>query len=176
MQTRYVPTAVLFLLLLMIQCRKPVPASPEVWYQMHRSSIQTQADLQADTTHVQYLADSTFSHRVFIHGGRVFREEWYGKAGDLQGRSLFTPDGKFEWRCEICPDSSIGFEGILFKQKFYGPCTWWYCTGRMRQHGYRFAGREVGIWRRWDERGVLVDSIDRGGAALLDSLQGISVL
>lgn len=176
MQTRYVPTAVLFLLLLMIQCRKPVPASPEVWYQTLRSGIQTRADLQADTTHFQYLADSAFSHRVFIHGGRVFREEWYGKAGDLQGQSLFTPDGKFEWRCEICPDGSIGFEGILFKQKFFGPCIWWYCDGRMRQHGYRFAGREIGIWRRWDEAGVLVDSIDRGGAALLDSLQGISVL
>ena len=65
MQTRYVPTAVLFLLLLMIQCRKPVPASPEVWYQTLRSGIQTRADLQADTTHFQYLADSAFSHRVF---------------------------------------------------------------------------------------------------------------
>ncbi len=160
----------------LMQCRKTTPFSPETWYQTLRTTIQSQADLQADTTHFEYLADSTFSHRAFIHGGRVFREEWYGKAGDLQGKSLFTPDGKFEWRCEICPDRSVGFEGILFKNKFYGPSTWWYCNGQMRQQGYRYANREIGIWRRWDENGVLVDSIDRGNHDLLDSLRHISVL
>lgn len=40
----------------------------------------------------------------------------------------------------------------------------------MRQQGYRFANREIGLWRRWDENGVLVDSVDRGNGALLDSL------
>ena len=171
----FIIAGLLLPVLFLMQCRKPAPASPEVWYQTLRSDIQRQADRTADTTHVQHLADSTFSHRVYIHDKRVFREEWYGKAGDLQGRSLFTPDGRFEWRCEICPDSSVGFEGILFKNKFYGPCTWWYCSGQMRQQGYRYANREIGIWRRWDEAGVLVDSVDRGGRHLLDSLGSISV-
>jgi hypothetical protein len=157
-------------LLLLHQCRPETPPDVATWYENLRADIQKKADLQADTTHFEYLADSTFSHRVFIRGKRVFREEWYGKAGDLQGVSLYMPDGRFELRSEICPDGSRGFEGILFKNKFYGPCTWWYCNGQMRQQGYRFANREIGLWRRWDENGVLVDSVDRGNGALLDSL------
>lgn len=155
------------------QCSKQPSVNPSDWYESLRSTIQTAALLNADTTHFEYLADSAFSHRTFIRQGRIFREEWYGNKGGLQGVSLFTPDGKFEWRCEICPDSSRGFEGILFKNKFYGPCTWWYCNGRMRQQGFRYANREIGAWRRWDENGALVDSIDRGNHDLLDSLQHI---
>lgn len=160
-------------MLFLTQCREQAPVNPTTWYAALRSNIQRAADGSADTTHFEYLADSTFSHRVFIREGRIFREEWYGKTGETQGISLFTPDGKFELRCEICPDSSAGFEGILFKNKFYGPCTWWHCNGRMRQHGFRYANREIGAWRRWDENGVLVDSIDRGSRHLLDSLPHI---
>lgn len=163
----------LFIATFLVQCDKHPSSDPSAWYESLRSNIQNAARLNADTARFEYLADSVFSHRTFIRQGRVFREEWYGKAGDLQGVSLFTPDGKFEWRCEICPDSSTGFEGILFKNKFYGPCTWWYCNGRMRQQGFRYANREIGAWRRWDEHGALVDSIDRGNRHLLDSLQHI---
>ncbi|MBK8921423.1 MAG: hypothetical protein IPM81_07900 [Saprospirales bacterium] len=147
--------------------------NPSAWYHALRSKIQSAADLSADTTHFEYLADSMFSHRVFIREGRIFREEWYEKTGKLQGLSLFTFDGRFEWRCEICPDGSTGYEGVLFKNKFYGPCSWWYCNGQMRQHGFRYANREVGLWRRWDENGALVDAIDRGNGHLMDSLQYI---
>lgn len=159
----------------LIQCQKQAPLTPAAWYDALRTNIQSAADLKADTTHFQYLADSTFSHRTFIRQGCIYREEWYGKAGDLQGISLFTTDGKFELRREICPDRSIGFEGILFKNKFYGPCTWWHCNGRMRQQGFRYANREVGAWRRWDENGALVDSIERGNRHLLDSLRYIKL-
>ena len=177
MHKRFPPFFGLLLpLLFLAQCQKQPSVNPSAWYEALRSNIQNAADLKADTTHFQYLADSTFSHRTFIRKGRIFREEWYGKTGGLQGVSLFTPDGKFEWRCEICPDSSTGFEGVLFKNKFYGPCTWWHCNGRMRQHGYRYANREIGAWRRWDENGALVDSIDRGNRHLLDSLHYIFLL
>ena len=158
--------------LIPVHCRKQT-ATPTDRYASLRAKIQNAADLPADTTHFEHLADSAFSHRTFLRAGRIFREEWYGKAGDLQGVSLFTPDGKFELRREICPDSSTGFEGILVKNKFYGPCTWWYCNGQMRQQGYRYANREIGAWRRWDENGVLVDSIERGNRHLLDSLEQI---
>jgi len=160
-------------MLFLAQCQKQPTMSPSSWYEALRSKIQTAADTKADTTHFEYVADTTFSHRTFLREGRIFREEWYGKAGDLQGVSLFSADAQLEWRCEICPDSSTGFEGILFKNKFYGPCTWWYCNGRMRQHGFRYANREIGAWRRWDENGALVDSINRGNYHLLDSLQQI---
>ncbi|MCK6691044.1 MAG: hypothetical protein L6Q97_02960 [Thermoanaerobaculia bacterium] len=163
-------------ILFLAKCQKQSSVNPVTWYETLRANIQGVADLAADTTHFEYLADSTFSHRTFIRAGRVFREEWYGKAGDLQGISLFTPDGKFELRREICPDRSTGFEGILFKNKFYGPCAWWHCNGRMRQYGFRYANREIGAWLRWDENGVLVDSVDRGNHQLLDSLHHISPL
>lgn len=174
MRQRIIPIfGLLFSMLFLMNCRKQTSAAPQAWYETLRSKIQIAANLRADTSHFEYVADSAFSHRTFIREGRIFREEWYGKAGDLQGVSMFTSDGKFEWRCEICPDGSTGFEGILFKNKFYGPCTWWHCNGRMRQHGFRFANREIGCWRRWDEKGGLVDSIDQGNQYLLDSLQQI---
>lgn len=162
------------ILLLLVRCREQ-PPDPSEWYASVSARIEQSAGLQADTTHLEFLADSAFSHRTFIHRGHVFREEWYDRSGQLQGLSLFTPDGKFEWRREICPNGTTAFEGILFKNKFYGPCTWRYCNGQLRQQGVRFANREIGGWHRWDQNGAPVDTIQRGNEQLADSLTALLV-
>jgi antitoxin component YwqK of YwqJK toxin-antitoxin module len=85
----------------------------------------------------------------------------------------FSQDQNFELIRELCPTGEISFEGIRFKGVHIGLAEFHYCNGQLKEQGLRFNDEDVGFWKEWNEKGELVNEIDKGNAKLLNKLKGI---
>jgi hypothetical protein len=56
----------------------------------------------------------------------------------------------------------VAFEGILFKDKFYGLSKWKDCQDRIQMEGIRFEDEKVGIWKIYNDKGQVNEETDYG--------------
>lgn len=124
-----------------------------------------------DSVEVSYNDDSSHVTKSYYLKGRKISVQRYNR-GRLVIESVFSEDGNFEFRREVCRSGNSGFEGILYKNSFYGLSTWYYCSvkSRIKLQGVRFKGEKIGVWKEWSRRGNLLEEIDYGRSELLDSL------
>jgi hypothetical protein len=131
-----------------------------------------QSDLKADSTISTFNEDSTFRREHYYSGGQEFLLKGYNK-GVLRLETHYSKDKKFELRREICEDGNWSFEGIAYKEHFYGLSTWKNCKGQLDHQGIRYNDQKIGVWKTWDE-GKLKEEKDYKNLTKLDSLPTIA--
>lgn len=131
------------------------------WFDQTKNEILNQSNLTADSTFVTLSDDSviTWTHNLFK--GQEFSKE--GKIKEkLRIKSYFSKSADFELRQEICDNGLVAFEGILFKDKFYGLSKWKDCQDRIQMEGIRFEDEKVGIWKIYNDKGQVNEETDYG--------------
>ena len=143
--------------------------SSDKWYEDTKAEILKQSDLKPDSTALMYNEDSTFTKEHYFSAGHEFHLKGYNK-GILRLEIHYSKDRNFELRREICDNGNFGFEGIVYKDHFYGLSTWRYCDGQIHHQGIRHNGKKVGVWKKFDESGKQIEETDYKNTELLDSM------
>lgn len=144
------------------------------WYETTKQRIITEADLPAETLSTGKYADTDLTEITYSHHDQKLKTEILREDSSLTAITLYSKDGQFELRKEICPNGQTGFEGIVYDGHFYGLSTWWHCNGQLSHQGIRYKDKKVGIWNRWDENGNLTETTDYENEHLIDSLKTIN--
>ncbi len=144
----------------------------EKWYQRTKDFILTESNLPTDSTSIENYANGKTHKVIAFNNGHPTIEKWFRESGEQISETHYSCDGEFELRREICVDGQIAFEGIFYKKSAYGLSTWWGCGKIKEQEGIRFNEKKIGIWKSWDENGIVKET-DYKNNDLIDSLETI---
>jgi antitoxin component YwqK of YwqJK toxin-antitoxin module len=147
--------------------------SSDKWYEDTKAEILKQADLKPDSTTLTFYDDSTFKKEHYFSGGHEYLLKGYYK-GILSLETYYSNDGNFELRREVCDNGNLGFEGIVYKDHFYGLSTWRYCDGQIDHQGVRHNDKKIGVWKKFDEAGKQIEETDYKNIEQLDSMPTIT--
>jgi hypothetical protein len=155
----------------MFSCSKKQSNNTDAWFSTTKKEIIRQSSYMEDSVDVSYNKDSSYVSKSYYLQGRKLTMQRFNR-GRLVIESIYSKDGQFEFRREVCKNGDSGFEGIVYKDEFYGLSTWYYCSvkSRIESQGVRFKGEKIGVWKKWSRRGRLLEEVDYGKKELLDSL------
>ncbi len=145
----------------------------ETWYNETKAAIFKQSDQQADSTITLYNADSSYQTVCPYAKGHLLLKRGFNH-GLLRMEVYYSQDSKFELRREVCENGKVGFDGIFYEDKPYGVSTWNYCNGKTQEEGIRISDQKIGVWRKWDANGMLLDEKDYHNLGKLNQLPLIS--
>ncbi len=118
------------------------------------------SDSNADSTLTIVIADDSLKKgKNYFLKGHKFLTRWYYK-NSLCGETHYSDKDSFELRREIYDNNIYAYEGIHFRNYPYGLATWYYKNGQMREQGYRFKDKKLGVWNEWDENGKVASTTD----------------
>lgn len=86
---------------------------------------------------------------------------------------FYSSDERFQLIKELCPAIERSFEGINYEG--IGPVGLTelrFCDGKIKESGFRF-GKPVGIWKKFDSTGKVIEETDNGNVELLNKLRDI---
>jgi hypothetical protein len=87
---------------------------------------------------------------------------------------FYSTDQKFELVRELCPAIERSFEGVRYSGFGHlGLAEFKFCDGKIKERGFRYGNKEVGIWTEYDSTGKIIDEKDNGNIELLDKLHDI---
>jgi|KBSSwiStaDraftv2_1062776.scaffolds.fasta_scaffold56239_3 hypothetical protein len=87
---------------------------------------------------------------------------------------FFSTDQKFELVRELCPADERSFEGLKYSDVGHlGLAEFRFCNGKIKERGFRFGNKEVGVWTKYDSTGKVLEHKDYGNIDLLYKLQDI---
>ena len=61
----------------------------------------------------------------------------------------------------------------FYRGSSYGLSVWSNCEGQLIEKGIRYKDQKIGIWKRWDEKGKLIEEKDYENIEKLDSMPSI---
>lgn len=178
-------TVLLYAALLFISCNNsPAPDPAITWYEETKAEILKQADLEPDSV---VTFKNTIAKRETLMNGKIIVPETtlVVEKAYLDGRifhvrilseekpraeTFYSINGAFELRRELYPNGNYLFEGIIYNDHFYGLSTWSHANGKTEKQGVRFNDQRIGVWKKWDEAGILTEETDYQNLAKLDSL------
>jgi hypothetical protein len=162
------------LMLSLFSCDEKQEGYKDTWFEKAKKEIFRQSSYLADSISISYNDDSSFARKCYFFQGRKLRLRGYSR-GHLALETSYSKDGDFEFRREICKNGHYSFEGIVYKNEFYGLSTWYHCSvkSQPQSQGVRFKSERIGVWKKWDEKGDLIGEVDYGKRELLDSLPQI---
>ena len=143
------------------------------WYEYTKDEILKQANLKADSIAIVFIKDSTIREEYLFSELHLFKQNDYF-LDTLIVETYYSKNSNFELRREICRNGNYGFEGIFYKDNFYGLSSWWYCNGQLQSQGVRHNGEWIGIWKHWNEDGYLISETDYHNTSKLDSMPQIN--
>jgi len=142
------------------------------WYELTKQNILADSDISYDSTVTGKYNQIDLDQVVYFANDKKTRLVAYQKDSLNALDFRFSKDGSFELRREYCKGSAkLLFEGIMYKESFFGLSTWWHCNGKLSHRGIRFRNKKVGIWKYWDEEENLINTTNFGNEDLLDSLR-----
>jgi hypothetical protein len=88
---------------------------------------------------------------------------------------FYSADQRFELVRELCPAINRSFEGVNFKGiGSVGLTEFRYCDGKIKESGYRYGYKAVGVWTKYDSIGNIFESKDNGNVDFLNKLHDIN--
>ena len=141
------------------------------WYTETKTEILKESELQPDTT-VTNVIDSVFTEKHLLNKSHEFKKLGY-KKGKLGLEIYYSTNGDFKLVRELYNNETL-FEGIAYKDQFYGLSTWKNVNGFLSEQGVRYKNNKIGIWKRYDENGVRKDDTDYKQQEFIDSMPLIS--
>ncbi|HQQ82671.1 MAG TPA: hypothetical protein PK059_05735 [Cyclobacteriaceae bacterium] len=135
------------------------PVDQKAWFEKTKATILRQSKMNADSVGQQLSDDLVRRTEMSYREGHLYLKKIY-RQNILVQVAYFDQSGEFELRRELCPNGKFRFEGIFVKGEAFGICTWFFCTGKTEKQGVRYRGKDVGIWKFYDENGRVTEEVD----------------
>lgn len=135
------------------------PVDQKAWFEKTKATILRQSKMNADSVGQQLSDDLVRRTEMSYREGHLYLKKTY-RQNILVQVAYFDQSGEFELRRELCPNGKFRFEGIFVKGEAFGICTWFFCTGKTEKQGVRYRGKDVGIWKFYDENGRVTEEVD----------------
>jgi hypothetical protein len=88
--------------------------------------------------------------------------------------TFYSADQKFELVRELCPAIERSFEGVNYQGTgSVGLTEFRFCNGRIKERGFRYGFKPVGVWTKYDSTGKVIEEKDNGNILTLDELHNI---
>ncbi|MFN8313938.1 MAG: hypothetical protein U0289_14120 [Cyclobacteriaceae bacterium] len=135
------------------------PVDQKAWFEKTKATILRQSKMNADSVGQELSDDLVRRTEMSYREGHLYLKKIY-RQNILVQVAYFDQSGEFELRRELCPNGKFRFEGIFVKGEAFGICTWFFCTGKTEKQGVRYRGKDVGIWKFYDENGRVTEEVD----------------
>ena len=86
---------------------------------------------------------------------------------------FYSKDQLFELVRELCPANDRNFEGIRYKGNHFGLAEFKYCDGKIKERGFRYNNKEIGVWTEYDSMGNVINTTDKKNDEVLNKLTSI---
>jgi hypothetical protein len=150
------------------------------WTNDIKQKIITDANQQPDRS----TFDSTHYDLTLYKGDiKLKRFELRPKFDTTTGRIIlldtlvaifYSTDQNFELVRELCPAIDRSFEGVNYKGVgSVGLTEFRYCDGTIKEQGFRYGYKPVGIWTIYDSMGKVIEQKDNGNIKVLNKLHDI---
>lgn len=149
----------LLFLLIAVEVTATAPVDQKAWFEKTKAVILRQSKMNADSVGQQLSDDLVRRTELSYREGHLYLKKIY-RQNILVQVAYFDQSGEFELRRELCPNGKSRFEGIFVKGEAFGICTWFFCTGKTEKQGVRYRGKDVGIWKFYDENGRVTEEVD----------------
>lgn len=167
----YRPLLLMTSAILMIACNPN--QHDDAWTARVKEKIIAESDLPTDSAFTSEVADMGFKKIRYYSKRTLTREKWHHANGFQPVEILYSKDGLFQLRRELCENGTVSFEGVFFKDQAYGMSTWWSCDDHsVLEQGIRYKGKQVGFWKTKDDAGKTT-KVNFGKYPLIDSLERI---
>jgi hypothetical protein len=178
---RHHVTIILFFYLVgLLSCKSSTTDFATKWTNEIKEKIIADANQQYDRT----TFDSTY-YRLTLYKGEtklkyfMFRPKFDTTNGnilsvDTLASIFYSSDQKFELVRELCPAIERSFEGVNYKGiGSVGLTEFRFCDGRIKESGFRFGYKPVGVWTIYDSTGKVIEAKDNGNLDVLNKLRDI---
>ncbi|HNP78994.1 MAG TPA: hypothetical protein PKM91_17275 [Cyclobacteriaceae bacterium] len=135
------------------------PVDQKAWFEKTKATILRQSKMNADSVGQELSDDLVRRTEMSYREGHLYLKKIY-RQNILVQVAYFDQSGEFELRRELCPNGKFRFEGIFVKGEAFGICTWYFCSGKTEKQGVRYRGKDVGIWKFYDENGRVTEEVD----------------
>ncbi len=180
-QNKTMLTEILFLLrilviFLLFSCNNasppPLPPAikypPNKWYDSTKAEILRQANKAIDSTAIVKEEENYRQVEMFSKGNLVKLEAI--RDGRIIYDVHYANNGDFELRCErLCDNGGASFEGIVYKNEFYGYTLNFYCSGQVKETYFRYKSKTHGTLTKYNEDGTVKEVIDNGLPDLMEA-------
>jgi hypothetical protein len=150
------------------------------WTNEIKEKIIADANQQYDRT----TFDSTYSYLTLYKGDTKLKhfllrpkfDTTNGKiiSVDTLASIFYSTDQKFELVRELCPAIERSFEGVNYKGTgSVGLTEFRFCDGRIKESGFRYGYKPVGIWTTYDSTGKVIEAKNNGNVDVLNKLRDI---
>ena len=93
---------------------------------------------------------------------------------DTLASIFYSTDQDFELVRELCPANERSFEGINHKGTgAVGLAEFRFCDGKIKERGFRYGYKAVGVWTKYDSTGKVIDEKDNGNIKMLEKLHDV---
>jgi len=93
---------------------------------------------------------------------------------DTVASIFYSSDQKFELVGELCPAIDRSFEGVKYEGiGSVGLTEFKFCDGRIKESGFRYGYKPVGVWTKYDSTGKVIEAKDNGNVDVLNKLRDI---
>lgn len=167
----YIKLLLVFLVMVLISCNHNNATTDYAieWSKDIKSRILADVNVEPDSVHTDTSENVV---EIDMFSNKIKTKHYVIRHGDTIASFFFSHNQNFELVRELCYGISRNFEGIRYKGKHYGLAEFRYCDGSLEEQGLRFDG-DVGIWKKWDSTGKLIEKWDNGNEEKLDGLKQI---
>ena len=170
----------IFCLLVLFSCQTSPTEYATKWTADIKEKIIADANQQFDRS----TFDSTYYYLTLYKGDtRLKYFMLRPKFNNINGKILsidtlvsifYSTDQKFELVRELCPAIERSFEGVRYSGVGHlGLAEFRFCDGNIKERGFRYGNKEVGVWTKYDSTGKIIEQNDNGNLELLDKLHDV---
>lgn len=162
-----------------ISCKRERKDFALSWTQDIKQKIIADANQPFDSSRF----DSTYFNLTFYKGKMKLKNfalrPHYDSSGNIASLDtlisiFYSADQNFKLVRELCPASDRSFEAIDYKNVGHvGLVEFRFCNGKIKESGFKYGNRRIGIWETYDSAGKVIDKKNNGDIELLDKLKDI---
>jgi len=164
----------------LVSCQTSSKDNATKWTNDIKAKIIVDANQQFDRT----TFDSTYYYLTLYKGDtRLKHFMLRPKFDTTNGKVLsvdtlvsifYSTDQKFELVRELCPAIERSFEGVRYSGVGHlRLAEFKFCDGKIKERGFRYGNKKVGVWIKYDSTGKIIDEKDNGNIELLNKLHDI---
>ena len=139
------------------------------WYDNEKTNIIENVSQEPDS--IQFSSTKKYLKVTYYKEGKKLIHEIRSQDTSLVFvRTRYSSDENIELRNELYENGQLRMEGLVYKEKYYGPWTVWQKDGKLNYTGYRFKDTDFGKWTFYNQYGQVEEIIDKGNSNLIGSI------
>jgi len=165
---------ILILFIVLLSCQHQIDHLTDVhWSIRTKNLIMNDSKFISDTAVNWFYSDTRDIYNIsFFENKKNQYSDFLIKTFKKNSNKLieenrFSKNKRFKLQRLYCDNGQLKQESIWYlsssiESRFhqYGLFTEWYCNGTIKEQGQMFKNIKIGIWKKWNSSGELIDSID----------------